>query len=94
VAHNDELLYLFDIPVGFPFFGQNFPEGKMAEKMTSMWAQFAKTGNPTTAGDVHWEPYNIHTKKYMDIGEKLVLKNNLSEERYALWRKLFPVSGY
>jgi hypothetical protein len=50
--------------------------------------------NPTTAGDVHWEPYNIHTKKYMDIGEKLVLKNNLSEERYALWRKLFPVSGY
>jgi carboxylesterase type B len=94
VAHNDELLYLFDIPVGFPFFGPNFPERKMVEKMTSMWAQFAKTGNPTTAGDVHWEPYNIHTKKYMDIGEKLVLKNNLSEERYALWRKLFPVSGY
>ncbi|KAJ3625229.1 hypothetical protein MTP99_018790 [Tenebrio molitor] len=91
VAHHDDLLYLYYISIAFPFFGPNSPESKMIEKMTSMWAQFAKTGNPTIAGEVEWEPYSNDTKKYMEIGEKLTLKNNLSEERYALWRKLFPI---
>jgi hypothetical protein len=30
--------------IAFPFFGPNSPESKMVEKMTLMWAQFAKTG--------------------------------------------------
>ncbi|CAH1377402.1 hypothetical protein MTP99_018792 [Tenebrio molitor] len=79
--------------IAFPFFGPNSPESKMVEKMTLMWAQFAKTGNPTIAGVVEWEPYSDATKKYMEIDEKLTLKKNLSEERYALWRKFFPIAG-
>lgn len=41
-----------------------------------------------------WEPFTLKSQKYLDIGNKLVVNENLYEKRYAEWDKLFPVSKY
>ncbi|XP_031783705.1 uncharacterized protein LOC116416971 [Nasonia vitripennis] len=46
VVHHDDLLYLFYMSFGFPFFNATDPESAVVEKMTTMWANFAKTGEP------------------------------------------------
>ncbi|KAG6794781.1 esterase E4-like [Apis mellifera caucasica] len=45
------------------------------ERMTSMWTNFAKTGNPTSIKDefvdVDWKPVTSNDLSYLDIGDKL-----------------------
>ncbi|RZC31840.1 COesterase domain containing protein [Asbolus verrucosus] len=99
VVHHDDLIYSFYISPLFPFFNESYPEAEMVEKLTTIWANFAKTGKPIPKptqklDGLEWETYNVHTKKYMDIGKKLSLKDHLFENRYAFWRKLYPISLY
>jgi carboxylesterase type B len=80
----------------FPFFDSTFPERKMVDKLASLWANFAKNGKPISASGskLKWTPYDNCSKKYMDIGENLQMKDHLFENRYSLWRKLYPLSEY
>ncbi|CAH0564911.1 unnamed protein product [Brassicogethes aeneus] len=100
VVHNDDLMYLFFIEKLFPFFKDTTPnDAEMVFKMTKLWANFAKTGNPIPEpheklDNVKWEPFNQKTQKYMDIANKLVLNEKLNEKRYAEWEKLFPLTHY
>ncbi|KAK9883514.1 hypothetical protein WA026_001690 [Henosepilachna vigintioctopunctata] len=99
VVHHDDLLYLFHIPSLFPKFGENDPESPTVEKMTTMWANFAKSGKPIPESsekldNAKWEPFNLKTQKYLEIGNKLTVAEKLYEKRYAEWEKLFPLSGY
>ncbi|KAJ3646359.1 hypothetical protein Zmor_023949 [Zophobas morio] len=99
VAHHDDLIYLFYISPLFPFFNSSFPETKMVETLSSLWANFANTGDPTDCslneniGNIEWIPYDTTTKKYLEIGEKLTLKEKLFEDRYSFWRNLYPLSS-
>ncbi|RZB40290.1 COesterase and/or Abhydrolase 3 domain containing protein, partial [Asbolus verrucosus] len=98
VTHSDDLIYVLYVPL-FPIFNQSYPEAEMVEKLTTMWANFARTGKPIPKSTqkfegVEWETYNVHTKKYMDIGKKFSLKDHLFENRNAFWRKLYPLSLY
>ncbi|KAJ3646361.1 hypothetical protein Zmor_023951 [Zophobas morio] len=98
VAHHDDLIYLFYISTRYPFFNASFPESKMVGTLTSLWANFATTGDPTDyshneyIGNIEWVPYDTTTKKYLEIGEKLTLKEKLFEDRYSFWRNLYPLS--
>jgi carboxylesterase type B len=96
VVHHDDLIYLFYISPMFPFFDSTFPERKMVDKLASLWANFAKNGKPISASGskLKWTPYDNCSKKYMDIGENLQMKDHLFENRYSLWRKLHPLSEY
>ncbi|XP_019873364.2 esterase E4 [Aethina tumida] len=100
VVHNDDLMYLFYIEKLFPFFKDTTPnDAEMVQKMTTLWANFVKTGNPIPApteklDNVKWEPFTTKTQKYMDIANKLVLNEKLNEKRYAEWEKLFPLAQY
>ncbi|KAK9883520.1 hypothetical protein WA026_001696 [Henosepilachna vigintioctopunctata] len=98
-VHHDDLIYLFYISVLFPEFKKTDNDFRTVQKLTTMWANFAKTGKPIprTCGRldyVQWEPFNLATQKYMDIGNTLKLKQRLYSERYAVWEKLFPISRY
>ncbi|KAJ3646360.1 hypothetical protein Zmor_023950 [Zophobas morio] len=99
VAHHDDLIYLFYISPLFPFFNSSFPESKMVETLSSLWTNFAATGDPTDCslseniGDIEWTPYDIITKKYLEIGEKLTVKEKLFEDRYSFWRNFYPLSS-
>ncbi len=60
--HSAELQYLFK---GANFFGLpaalvklKFPQAQLSKAMVSYWTQFAKTGNPNSASQPVWSPYN------------------------------------
>ncbi|XP_056638295.1 juvenile hormone esterase-like [Diorhabda sublineata] len=98
VVHHDDLIYLFYISKLFPKFKENSPkEVEMVEKLTLLYANFAKTGNPTPESStalnkIKWQPYTPQDRKYLDIGEKLVMKENLLENRFQEWDRLYPIN--
>ncbi|KAF5306930.1 hypothetical protein FQA39_LY00160 [Lamprigera yunnana] len=99
VVHHDDLIYLFHLPQMFPRFNVTDPEYVMVKKLTTLLKNFAYTGNPTpfqmeALDYAQWTPFTVHNNKYMDIGKNLEMKENLYEDRYSIWAKLFPVSDY
>ncbi|KAK9692517.1 Carboxylesterase family [Popillia japonica] len=98
-VHHDDLIYLFYISNRFPYFNSNDPEWQTVNRMVKMWTNFVKSGNPTPdhsteLNNVHWVPYSQKLSNYMEIGNNLVMKQNLYEERYQEWEKLFPLDEY
>jgi para-nitrobenzyl esterase len=51
----------------------------VAEEMMSMWAQFAKTGNPSVEGMIDWPAYEASTDKYLYIADPLEVRTGFSE---------------
>ncbi|KAJ8686916.1 hypothetical protein QAD02_022710 [Eretmocerus hayati] len=97
VAHYDDLQYIFYVSYLTPLFQNNDPETLMVEKMTSMWANFAKSGEPipknnTLFGDFAWETLTPKNHKYLKIDEIFEMRSKLFPERYALWDEMFPLS--
>ena len=96
VVHHDDLQYLFHMSFIFPLFKEGDPEIPMIEKLTAMWANFAKTGEPIPKNndlfkDVTWSTLTPKGKQYLEIGKKLTMKRNMFPDRYALWERLFPL---
>ncbi|CAH0564912.1 unnamed protein product [Brassicogethes aeneus] len=96
VAHHDDLIYTFYISTIFPYFNTTDPEFKVSTKLTTLFENFAKTGNPTPMNHhllnhVKWEPYKRNTQKYLDLGERFELKEKLYEKRYNFWESLYPI---
>ncbi|KAF5277168.1 hypothetical protein FQR65_LT03874 [Abscondita terminalis] len=99
VAHGDDLIYLFPNTKRFASYKEDDPETDTIEKMTTMWTNFVRFGRPIpeqseNLDNVKWEPFTTKSKKYLDIGNKLILNENLNEKRYSEWEKLFPLSKY
>ncbi|CAH1107847.1 unnamed protein product [Psylliodes chrysocephalus] len=100
VVHHDDLIYLFYNSKLFPLFKEHGPkEIEMVEKLTMLYANFARTGNPTPGrsealDNTIWEPYNLTERKYLDIGKRLVVKEKLNENRFEVWEKLYPIQSY
>lgn len=67
------------------------------EQLFLTWIIFNRNPTPEDSKLLNhkkWEPYCKNFWKYMDIGEKLVMKEKLYEDRYKVWEKLFPLSDY
>ncbi|XP_017776429.1 PREDICTED: esterase E4-like [Nicrophorus vespilloides] len=98
VVHGDDLIYLFHNNK-FTDFKENDPETTNLQKMVMIWGNFVTSGKPIPTvtdilDNVKWEPYTTKNKKYMDIGNKMVMHENLNEKRYAEWAKLFPLNKH
>ncbi|XP_046396536.1 juvenile hormone esterase-like [Ischnura elegans] len=94
-AHHDDLIYVF-YPKGlFPFLEDDFPEAVISKRLVEMWANFARTGNPTPVSrngsdgqmGVRWAPLTPSDLSYLEIGEEPVMKNSLNQERAAIWEE-------
>jgi carboxylesterase type B len=99
VVHHDDLIYLFYVSAIFPYFDDSYPEAEMVTTLTSLWATFAQTGYPIlnsseTLRGINWEPYNTSTRKYLQIGQELTLREDLYQKRYNFWDQLFPIDSY
>ncbi|XP_022916348.2 juvenile hormone esterase-like [Onthophagus taurus] len=97
-SHQDDLLYLFSNS-NFAQFKEGEVELSTIEKMTKLWANFAIHGNPIhepceKLDNVKWEKFSTKNQKFMDIGNKLAMSENLHEKRYKEWEKLYPLSKY
>ena len=52
---------------------------KVSENMMSMWAQFARTGDPNVKGRITWPAYQSATDQYLYIAEPLQVKSGFSK---------------
>ncbi|KAL7289596.1 hypothetical protein TKK_0016454 [Trichogramma kaykai] len=96
VVHHDDLIYLFYISFAFPLFKPEDPEFRMVDKLTAMWTNFAKCGNPIPRYNplfrgTNWSVTTPREESYLEIDEKLTMKRKMFAERYALWDRLFPL---
>ncbi|XP_032674579.1 esterase FE4-like [Odontomachus brunneus] len=92
VAHGDEMTYEF-----YSNALKNLPQsGSPAEKImrifTTLLANFAKDGNPTSQLDdnvnVNWEPKGTDDN-YMNINEELKMEKGLLKNRMEFWKSLY-----
>lgn len=95
VSHADDLQYLF--PVGEQLF-QDTPlteeDHRMVDVLTSLWFNFANTGNPTPKVTktlpVKWQPVRTSNLEYLHIGnpQNIRMSENLNAERMQFWESL------
>lgn len=77
-AHAAELPFVFQMPMAALGVPQFSPEDlKVAQAMSSMWAQFAKSGNPNAPGAQAWPAYKPESDQYFEFGETLEAKKGL-----------------
>lgn len=50
---------------------------KVASDAATVWAQFAKSGNPSVEGLIDWPAYTEENNTYLDIGAPLTVKQNI-----------------
>lgn len=56
---------------------------KVADQASKIWAQFAKTGNPSVPGLITWPRYTKASNAYLDIGSPLQAKQNIQSAYIA-----------
>ncbi|KAF2885851.1 hypothetical protein ILUMI_20324 [Ignelater luminosus] len=94
VCHSDDLLYLFNLDLFFPDSKPTESDKKVTDFMTTLWANFAKYGNPTPETDtsipVKWEPVEKQKQNYYFIksDKDVELAEGLYSERAEFWRNL------
>jgi len=59
--------------------GADAKDELVAEHATTMWAQFAATGDPSVKGLVTWPAYTGEGGSYLDIAEKLEVKKGIQQ---------------
>ncbi|XP_071451905.1 juvenile hormone esterase-like [Hetaerina americana] len=99
-VHHDDLIHVFygdgSDEGGFPFLTDEFPEAVTSKRLVRMWANFARTGNPTPASNrnddlipTNWTPHTLNNLSYLEIGENLIMKRALRQERAAVWDDVY-----
>ncbi|XP_063220696.1 esterase E4-like isoform X2 [Bacillus rossius redtenbacheri] len=88
-AHTDDLGHLFWIKRI-----NSKPSSKdeaIRNLMTTMWTNFAKTGNPTEGLNVSWNPFNLNSQTYLDIDTELSTRDlrKLRPKKSVFWDKLY-----
>ncbi|CAD0205344.1 unnamed protein product [Chrysodeixis includens] len=86
-SHTEELKYLFDWVWATPLEGAE--QLMMRDRMTTMWANFVKHGNPTPQKTdllpVAWTPVNGTGRQYLNIDVEMSMKDHAYQQRMAFW---------
>ena len=56
----------------------------LADKMSSAWVSFARTGNPNHAGLPSWPEYNTENTATMHFDTTCIIKPQLDKELFEL----------
>ena len=64
---------------------------KVADQASKIWAQFARTGDPSVPGLVKWPRYTEAGDAYLDIGTPLAVKRGVQSAEMTLSRSLYGV---
>jgi para-nitrobenzyl esterase len=84
--HGVELPFVFDNVDKVPgWIGVGAGLQPLADKASSTWVQFARTGNPNHAGLPHWPPYDANTRATMIFNDECKVVNDpAKDERLAI----------
>jgi para-nitrobenzyl esterase len=85
VPHTLEIAYAFDnIDLSTAVTGTGTDKQDLADKVSAMWAAFARAGDPSIPG-VKWEPYSAERRAVMILDDNLRLElDPYREERLAI----------
>ncbi|HUB80153.1 MAG TPA: carboxylesterase family protein [Bryobacteraceae bacterium] len=84
VPHGGEIPFVFD---HFPALLKPFvtaADQVMADKVSSAWVQFAKTGNPNGAGLPEWPAYTATADRLLEWGTPIAVRQHFRAERLDL----------
>jgi para-nitrobenzyl esterase len=98
-AHAAEVPYVFDNVGELPLFpdrsdpklaGESAPDQKVADQMSSYWANFARTGDPNGAGLPVWQPHEVGASERAIILDADPAAESLpAKARLELYDKLY-----
>ncbi|KAL7039248.1 hypothetical protein ACKWTF_009844 [Chironomus riparius] len=92
IHHGDDNMYVLSTHYD-PEIKESDPENFMVERMTRIWEQFSKYGNPNKRNDefladLNWPKLDKTTEYFLDNGKHMVEKQGLYLERYHMWDSL------
>jgi para-nitrobenzyl esterase len=85
-CHNIELSYTLN-NLDQTLFTGNKVNKELANKVQEMWANFARTGDPSISG-ITWEKYNNDTRKTMALDEKIEMIEEYKDEQREILEPL------
>ncbi|KAJ2948617.1 hypothetical protein O0L34_g7871 [Tuta absoluta] len=92
-THGDELCYMFVCrPIRKAYVKaleeEDNEEIQVLRSMVRMWANFARTGNPTPTGEEFtWKPASKENKECLVISDTLEIKSKLHDDAVTFWDK-------
>ncbi|CAG9787650.1 unnamed protein product [Diatraea saccharalis] len=91
VCHNDDIAYLFPIKSVKQNISKTSNAFNLIHRMTSLWTNFAKNGNPTpdTKLGCNWRPFNAKTQSYLNIGNELAREMAPCKEEMQFWEQIY-----
>ncbi|XP_050664193.1 esterase E4-like [Leptidea sinapis] len=88
-SHRDQTAYILD----FYGYTNSYRDLDTRERMTTMWTDFTKYGNPTKFESsiitVKWPPFTKDSPKYLEISKRLHIKENLLKDSFMFWDKIY-----
>jgi para-nitrobenzyl esterase len=86
--HGSEIAYAFDSldAIDLPW---TQDDRRIAETMSSYWANIIKTGDPNGPGLPNWPAYDPHLPQVMELGDHFVPIPVASTERIAFWKRFY-----
>ena len=97
VLHGDEINFIFGEPLNTTHFNYTEEEKELSREMMTMWANFAKTGNPNKFAngswlpDFYWPIYSPTLKEYLVINTgKKGRGMGLNSRKCAFWNNYLP----
>ena len=95
-CHGDDLFYIFYNEYNKDVYNKGGEELKqIVFKMTKMWTDFARTGNPTpdSSTSVKWTPFTSSRKEYLALKENIHVEQYANKERIEFWDQLYCEAG-
>ncbi|XP_004930124.1 bile salt-activated lipase [Bombyx mori] len=93
-VHADEIGYLFDLS-----YDTQIPSAEdqlMIDRITTLWANFVKYGNPTPDTSdllpVQWTPVTKTTRPYLNINTDLDIQKRPFHKRIAFWDMFYKLN--
>nr|XP_032510783.1 juvenile hormone esterase-like [Danaus plexippus plexippus] len=94
-CHFDDVFYIFSNGMNREKYENSPILQEHIHRITKMWTDFAKTGNPTPDNSlgVTWSPYTATGKEYLQIGNELSMGRNAEKTRLDFWDRLYIEAG-
>ncbi|XP_059061376.1 juvenile hormone esterase-like [Achroia grisella] len=95
VSHADDLFYLFNNAETKDVYEKQEKVRQIVYKVTKLWTDFAKTGNPTPNNSlgVKWEPFSRAGQQYLNLEDPLSVGHGVDQDRIKFWDTLYCESG-
>ncbi|KAJ8723138.1 hypothetical protein PYW08_003050 [Mythimna loreyi] len=89
-CHADDLLYLFNAKLMNTKVDTSSDTFKLIDRVTKLWTNFAKHGNPTPDDSLgaKWAPYTLEKQDYLDIGNVLTPGVAPEKEEVQFWENI------